>query len=215
MSRNVKIGLLMSLVAGAIATNAQANIIVSATYDDAAGSWDGSLFRARAAATGGINTSGSVARLDAPIGTASFAPGFVAGADSADLAIDLTSTPTSDPLVRDGSGTFTFTDVDGSTISGSIVGQWEDAGFAVFFNGALTNVVFSGGTFDGNTGSFLAPQGIFEGALTQLQLQQPANFFTSPYQNVPTGVTAQILPTPGAVALLGLGGLVAARRRRA
>jgi hypothetical protein len=213
MSRTMKMSLVLSLVAGALATSAQANIVVSATYDDAAGSWDGSTFRARAVSGGGLNTAGSVARLEAPIGTASFAPGFVGGADSADLLIELTSTPTMDPLVRDGTGTFTFTDVDGDTISGTISGTWNNETFAVFFNGTLSNVTFSGSTFDGNTGSFLSPAGIFEGALTQLQLSPPANFFTGNYDRVPTGVTAQIIPTPGALALLGLGGLVATRRR--
>jgi hypothetical protein len=213
MSRTMKMSLILSFVAGAIATSAQADIVVSATYDDASGSWDGTTFRARAVSGGGLNTSGSVARLEAPIGTASFAPGFVAGADSADLLIELSSTPTIDPTLRDGTGTFTFTDVDGDTISGTISGTWEDQGFAIFFNGALSNVVFSGSTFDGNTGSFLSPAGIFEGALTQLQLSPPASFFTGNYDRVPTGITAQIIPTPGALALLGLGGLVAGRRR--
>lgn len=213
MSRTMKMSLVLSLVAGALATSAQANVIVSATYDDSSGSWDGSTFRARAVSGGGLNTSGSVARLQDPTGVAAFAPGFVAGSDAADLRIDLSSTPTMDPTLRDGTGTFTFTDVDGDTISGVISGTWENQGFAIFFNGDLSNVVFSGSTFDGNTGSFLSPVGIFEGALTQLQLSPPASFFTSNYDRVPTGITAQIIPTPGALALLGLGGLVAGRRR--
>jgi hypothetical protein len=52
-----------------------------------------------------------------------------------------------------------------------------------------------------------------DGALTQIVFGA-GSFFTTDFVNAATGVTAQIVPAPGALALLGLGGLVAGRRRR-
>jgi benzoate membrane transport protein len=40
------------------------------------------------------------------------------------------------------------------------------------------------------------------------------SFFGGDFSNAQTGLTAQIVPAPGALALLGLGGLVAGRRSR-
>ncbi|MFA6044003.1 MAG: hypothetical protein WC718_03375 [Phycisphaerales bacterium] len=208
--------LVLAGVAGLSASAAFANPIVSATYNDLSGSWNGTTFTAAAVDAGALRSSGSVARLVAPIGTADFQPGFVSGANPADIVVTLSSTPTADPDTRDGVGSFTITDADGSTITGNINGQWFNGFTAVFFNGALSNVLFNGASFDGtNSGSFstLFGGGVYDGALTQLQLQN-TNFFTSSFDSVPTQESLQITPTPGALGLLGLGGLAMARRRR-
>ncbi len=204
-----------------MAAGAMAQPIASATYFDLSGNWNGALFTAFATAQPGLNSSGSVARLVSPVGTADFQPGFVAGANPADFSLALTYIP-GGPGIGIGAGSFSITDADGSTMTGSISGLWIDDSAnnpgQVFFNGALSNVTFSGATFDGtNGGSFSTLFGgtpPYDGAITQLFLSPPGNFFTSPFSDVNTGVTMQILPAPGAMALLGLGGLIATRRRR-
>ncbi len=208
--------LVIAGVAGLSASAAMANPIVSATYNDLSGAWNGSSFVARAVDTNTLRTSGSVARLVSPIGSADFQPGFVSAANPADIVVTLSSTPTADPDTRDGSGTFVITDADGDTISGNILGQWFNGFGAVFFNGELSNVQFTGTTFNGTSGglfSSLFGGGVFDGAITQLELQN-SNFFTSNFSNVPTQESLQIIPAPGVLGLMGLGGLAIARRRR-
>lgn len=210
------------VAAGSIASVAAAQPMVSATYFDLSGDWNGALFTATAADTVALQSSGSVARLVAPVGTAQFFPGFVGDPDPADFFLSLTSLPTIDPDVRLGTGTFIITGDNGSTISGAISGEWiNDApGANVVFNGTLSGVTFVGDPFTGDTGGFSTVFGgtpPYDGAITQLFLTPPGgsgNFFTAPFAGVATGVTMQILPEPGALALIGLGGLVALRRRR-
>lgn len=204
-----------------MAAGASAQPIVSATYFDLSGNWNGALFTAFAAAQPGLNSSGSVARLVSPGGTADFEPGFVSGANPADFFLALSFIP-GGPGIGLGFGSFSITDADGSTMSGSINGLWVDDSAnnpgQVFFNGSLSGVTFAGATFDGtNGGSFSTLFGgtpPYDGAITQLFLSPPGNFFTSPFSDVNTGVTMQILPAPGALALMGLGGLIVGRRRR-
>jgi uncharacterized protein (TIGR03382 family) len=210
-----------AVAAGLFMTAGASAQIVSATYFDLSGNWNGSLFTANAAATAGLMSSGSVARLVSPTGTADFEPGFVAGANPADFNLSLTFVPAG-PGLGTGAGTFSIVDADGSSITGNISGLWIDDSAnnpgQVFFNGALSNVVFVGATFDGTlAGSFGTVFGgtpPYDGAITQLFLSPPGNFFATAFADVNTGVTMQILPAPGAMALLGLGGLAMARRRR-
>jgi uncharacterized protein (TIGR03382 family) len=54
---------------------------------------------------------------------------------------------------------------------------------------------------------------VFEGAIVNLVFGA-TDFFQTSFAERATGVTAQIIPAPGAMALLGLGGIVAGRRRR-
>jgi uncharacterized protein (TIGR03382 family) len=204
-----------------VSASALAQPMVSATYFDLSGNWNGVVFNAHAVDAGSLHSSGSVARLVAPVGTADFEPGFVSGANPADFSLTLTYVPAG-PGLGTGSGSFLIVDADGSTVSGLIDGSWIDDTAnppgQVYFNGTLSNVVFTGLSIDGtNGGSFSTIFGgtpPYDGAITQLYLAPPGNFFTAPFADVPTGVTMQILPAPGALALLGLGGLVAGRRRR-
>ncbi len=55
--------------------------------------------------------------------------------------------------------------------------------------------------------------GALDGAITNLTFLAP-DFFATSWSNISSQVTAQIVPAPGAVALVGLAGLVAGRRRR-
>lgn len=93
-------------------------------------------------------------------------------------------------------------------------------GNVLFFGGLVENVAFTDvsgdGTFDGNTGSFntdFSAFGPLTGALQRLELRVP-NFFTDDFSGSLAEVDAQFVPAPASLALLGLGGLAAARRRR-
>jgi hypothetical protein len=210
MSTSVKTFALVTVAALAGAANAQ---VISGTYDDLAGSWDGTTFTASAVDTASLHSHGNVARTVSPIGNAIFNPGFVSAADPANFTLSLTYVNIG-PGLGTGSGSFSVVDVDGSTISGSLSGFWIDGGSFVAFNGSISSVSITGGTFDGNTGSWINDLLIDGGAINQLYLVGPGNFFTSPYSDVPVNLTFQLTPTPGALAVLGLGGLVVGRRRR-
>ncbi|MGD9688453.1 MAG: MYXO-CTERM sorting domain-containing protein [Phycisphaerales bacterium] len=169
-----------------------------------------------------LRSSGDVTRLSSPNGTATFDTGFVSGADVANFHIEL-SILNNDGDFADGAGSFTITDLDGDTITGNIAGTWIRGGLnQTFFNGDLTSVVLTDngmadGLFNGNSGSFdlnLGFPGIFEGALVQLFLRPGAGFFDASFSEVSTQVSGEIVPTPGAVALIGLAGAAGLRRRR-
>jgi hypothetical protein len=211
------------------ASTASANVVlVSLRYDSLAGSYSTATqeFQARAADTATLRSTGAVSRLVGPTGTAQFEPGFVSGPSPADFQINVPAIPTGNPNIRLGvGGTFVATDADGDTISGSVNGTWINGGPGfIYFNGTLTNVIVTpngagpaNSSFDGtNGGSWgfdLPAPSPYEGAIVQLVFGAPS-FFTQDFADRATGVTAQLIPTPGALALLGLGGLLAARRRR-
>lgn len=208
-----------ALIAG-FAGAANADVIATLTYDDLAGSYRGDgptgVFSARAVSLPGVlQSSGATSRIVPTQGNADFAPGFVAGADPADFIITINTTVTG-PGTATGAGSFTATDIDGDTVTGTLIGDWTSAGAGIlFFNGALSNVLLNGQTFNGNTGSWdmnLPGQAPFDGAIVQLTFSG-SGFFDQNFENRATGTTLQIVPAPGALALLGLGGLAAARRR--
>lgn len=210
MSTRIKTFMLFAVAGLAGAANAQA---ISSTYDDLSGNWNGTTFTANAVDVGGLRSHGNVARNLAPTGNAIFNPGFVSGADPANFALSLSFVPAG-PGLGIGSGFFDVTDVDGSILHGDLNGFWIDGGAQVFFNGTISNVTISGASFDGNSGSWINDLLIDGGALSQLFLAGPGNFFSAPFADVPTNLTFQLTPTPGALAVLGLGGLVIGRRRR-
>jgi uncharacterized protein (TIGR03382 family) len=203
----------LGLLAGA--TSASAEVIASVTYDDLAGNFVSTgpgmgMFTARAVNTAQLQSTMTASRLVPVQSDAEFASGFVSAADPADIVISIaTNTGT-----LAGNGSFVVTDVDGDTITGNISGSWANLGIFLAFNGALSNVQFNGGTFNGNLGSFstlFAGGPPFDGAIVQLTT---ASGGFGGINNSTTGGTLQIVPSPGALALLGLGGLAAARRRR-
>jgi len=226
------------LAGAATAASGQTQPIATFSYNNMSGNYNAGLFTAFAAVGGATNTSGSVARNVVTTGTAVFMPGFFGGVDPADcqfnisvgnFGLDVNNNP-----VADGSGGFTLTDFNGDTVTGNITGVrgasnpqdgWGILGSSfIRFNGQLSNVIFHNNsgddTFNGNSGSFsmnfFGNHGAFPGTITFLRNAPNAatNFFNASFAGMPTGVNAQIVPTPGALALLGLGGLAAARRRR-
>ncbi len=205
------------LAATATVANAQAILTFGFTDVD-------SSFTASDGSFSGVSnaiTSGDVTRLVAPGGTAVFDPGFV-GTGASDFSFDLDVMLTGADTA-DGTGTFTIVDVHGETLTGDIDGEFSlIGGLSIGFLGTLTNVVFSDvsgdGTFDGPTsGSFgtdLPGGGPFSGAVVQLFLDDTGGFFDSDFDGISTQVSGLVVPAPASLALLGIGGLAATRRRR-
>lgn len=205
------------IAATAAVANAQA--ILTFGFTEVDGSFtasDGSFL-----GSSNASTSGDVTRLSAPGGTAVFEPGF-AGVGASDFSFDIDVMITG-AGTADGSGTFTITDVQGETLSGDLDGDFiELAPGVIAFNGLLSGVQFNDlsgdGTFDGPTaGSFstdLPGTAPYDGALVQLFLDGSGGFFDADFTGISTQVSGVVIPAPASLALLGLGGLAAARRRR-
>lgn len=207
--------------AGVAATAAVANAqaILTFGFTDVDGSFtaaDGSFAGASTA-----TTSGDVTRLSAPGGTAVFDPGF-AGVGASDFSFDIDVMITG-AGTADGAGSFSIVDVHGESLTGDLDGQFvELAPGIIAFNGLLSGVQFNDvsgdGTFDGPTaGSFstdLPGTAPYDGALVQLFLDGSGGFFDADFTGISTQVSGVIVPAPASLALLGLGGLAATRRRR-
>ncbi len=206
-----------ALASGAgLAQSALADAILTFGYTDLSGQYVGGVpggtFTARASSLGAIQTSGDVTRLQSPDGTASFNTGFEGALDLADAYFEIS--------------VFNKTAFsDGDTISGLIEGTWiRGSQGRTFFNGNLLNVILTDNgqqdnTFNGNLGGFQigglgGPAPELQGALVQLFIRTGVGFFDQPFFNNSTQVAGEIVPTPGAVALMGLAGLAGLRRRR-
>ncbi|MGD9688455.1 MAG: hypothetical protein AB7K52_04190 [Phycisphaerales bacterium] len=216
-------------VAG-VAQTTMADAILSFGYTDLSGQYVGDvlggLFTARASSLGAIQTSGDVTRLvPSGVGTATFNTGFEGGLDASDAVFNISVFDKTANRAM-GLGEFVLTDIDGDTISGTIDGIWvRGSQGRTFFNGNLRNVVLTDNglqdnTFNGNDGAFQisglgGPQPVLEGALVQLFIRTGVGFFDVSFFNNSTQVSGEIVPTPGAVALAGLAGIAALRRRRA
>ncbi|MBX3380058.1 MAG: hypothetical protein KF805_08170 [Phycisphaeraceae bacterium] len=171
---------------------------------------------------GGLQTDGSVSRLVPGAGQSKFAAGFKSLATFADFSINI-SFARINATSGTGAGSFTATDALGNTVSGSLAGVWSlQPTIGIAFNGTLSNVnITPNATFTGTDGSStnwntnLPSPAPYTGALTQLIFNGGAFFTDVDMQNVATQVSGQIVPSTGTLALFGLGGLVAGRRRRA
>ncbi len=218
-----------ALIAGAgLAQVAMADAILTFGYTDLSGQYVGGVpggtFTARASAVGAIQTSGDVTRLQSPNGDAVFANGFVGLPGLADAFFEI-SVENKTAFSATGLGRFVLTDLDGDTIDGVISGTWiRGSQGRTFFNGNLTEVaIHDNGAqddqFNGNTGSFAidnlgGPMPVLRGALVQLFIRTGVGFFDQSFFNNSTQVSGEIVPTPGAAVLAGLGGIAALRRRR-
>lgn len=227
MTNRSRFAIALAAVAGGI-TVANADVVLTLSYDDLSGSFDAgsSTFSAVAVDLGAnsLQSAGEASRIDGNPGSASFGVGFVSGADQSNFTLNLTVVPSIPNLLAFGIGGFTATDVDGDTITGNLDGNWiyDSINGFIFFNGTITNVFLNDNgaqddLFNGSQLGDFSMSGLgtepFEGALTQITFGA-ASFFGMSFNTAATGVTAQILPAPGSLALLGLGGLMVARRRR-
>ncbi len=182
---------------------------------------------------GGLQSEGRVSRNVATEGTAGFEPGFVTANPTAGFSITLSVNKTG-VGVGTGSGSFVITDADGDTVTGNVSdGAWNlnNTGFPfIAFQGTLSDVYFNDngiadGIFNGTDiplfsdnfamGGFPAAAP-YTGALVVLSFDINTFFSTdfSYADDIGAQVSGDIVPAPGALALLGLGGLVAGRRRR-
>lgn len=171
-----------------------------------------------------LGSSGDVTNFTGGTGqTASFGAGFAGLVSDADVQIAMTLvniTATS----ADATGSFTVTDDDGDTLSGSFDGQWTNTFGIGFFNGTVSSASFDasqGDSFFEGPGDpnnpqnrFAAPNADLFGGFSILT-ELPEWFGQS---DGFSGASAQadgiLIPAPGAIALVGVGGLMAARRRR-
>lgn len=223
---------IVALAGLAVGGVASASVVVTFDYNDLDGDYTATsatsgTFQAFAADLPAFRSSGTVSRVIPTTGDAVFEPGFWPGTTQADALFEISvnkALPTS--TTATGSGVFFLLDANGDQITGNISGNWTDTGTFIVFDGALSNVTFvnfSGDlTFNGSdpsstNWSFADLIGtIYSGAVVTLSFDPAGfgSFFSTSFSNVATGVDGQIIPAPGALALLGLGGLVAARRRR-
>lgn len=208
------------------AGTASADVIATFGYTDLNGSYtatdaNGGVFTAVASDLPGLSTSGDVTRNAAPGGTAEFDAGFMSLGTLADAVINLSVNITGVNQAT-GAGTVVLTDVDGDTMTADIAGDWISPGFGVvFFSGLLNNVFFNDngvgdGTFNGITGGFdmdLPGTPPYIGAFSQLYIRFNQGFFTSNFTGQTVSADGQIVPAPGALALVGVAGLFARRRR--
>lgn len=211
---------------GGIASTASADVVLTFGFTDLSGQFTrdnpgpGGQFSARAVDNAVLRSAGDVSRIVAPFGTAVYDDGFVSGLDPSDVVLSISVfNVLGGPIpTADGIGGFTITDVDGDTISGDIDGLWLLLSGGVYFNGNLSNVVITSddGSFDGPAGGSVATAdlGTLEGANTVLFTNPVGGWWDESFREVSTQFSGELLPTPGAMALLGLGGLVATRRRR-
>jgi hypothetical protein len=167
-----------------------------------------------------LASQGDVSRLNLPSpGSATYLPGQAAGRVTVDLLVTGILANTAN-----GAGFVEIFDVDGDTLRADINGQFLSNGLAVFFNGSLTNVAWTDngpldGTFNGPGGgsiplSFSPAPPPYLGAIVQLYIGDVNNFFVNNFSGISTQVSGVVVPAPSALALLGLGGLIAGRRRR-
>jgi hypothetical protein len=210
----------------AFAGTASADVISTFGFTDLNGSYAPinatmGTFTAVADSVGAIQTGGDVTRNAGPGGTAQFDTGFMSMATSADVQITLDVLKTGS-TEGTGSGTLVITDVDGDTITATIDGLWQSPGFGVvFFSGLMEEVYFNDngaadGTFNGISGSFdmdLPGNPPYLGAFSQLYIRFGGGFFGSAFTGQTVSADGQIVPAPGALALVGIAGLVSRRRR--
>jgi uncharacterized protein (TIGR03382 family) len=215
----------------ALAGAANADVIMTLTYDDLGGTYAASsatsgMFNARAVSTNRLRTQGNVSRVD-PDETALFDTGFLnLGSNPSNFEVNISVLKASaGATTATGGGSFVATDVDGDTITGDLEGNWiQIAPGFIAFNGTISGVRLNDngevldGTFNGNAGTSmnmdLPGEAPYMGALVSLVFGR-TDFFTRTFETPQaTGLTAQIIPSPGAIALAGAGGLVLRRRRK-
>jgi hypothetical protein len=199
MTNRSRFAIALAVAAGAFTGVANADVILTATYDDLAGSYTSTgpntgNFTAVAVNNGpmGLQSAGEVSRTDGNPGNASFEVGFATNGSMAAFVLNCSFVRdgTFPGILGSGTGNFVATDADGDTISGIITGTWvfDVVNSFIYLNAGLSNVRVNdnlpqdgtfNGTQPGNPGSFQIGdfRNLFlEGALTQITFGV-GNFF--------------------------------------
>lgn len=206
----------------ALCASASAGVILTFGFTELSGTYtaadaNNGLFTAIAVNNANLSSEGDVTRLLPPgDGTAAYDHSFYGSSFGglADVAFNISRTGTT------GAGTFTVTDTDGDTITGTLSGEWIALGGATFFNGVIGGqFVTNGGDNAFNGASSIATSltpimGTLDGGVTILFTNANADFFGSSFAGVSVLTSANFVPTPGTMALLGLAAAFGARRNR-
>jgi uncharacterized protein (TIGR03382 family) len=216
-----RIAIMTVLAAGS--SFAAADIVASYSFTDLNGSYDAAsqAFTAFAQNDGDLSSGGDVSLLTGSKGTAQYDTGFL-GLGSANVEVQFevfNITPES----ADSGGIVSVTDADGDTLTAFVSGSWNilnPFGF-MFFNGTTTDFEFTDngdqdGSFDGVNGSFSLAgltDRLFDGAVSII-LQNPGGFSAGDFEGVSTQTDGILIPTPGVLAIAGLGLAGMARRRK-
>lgn len=218
--------LIAAVVVAAGAAVANADVVATWGFTDLHSSYNSTtgMVSAVAGSNSLIKTGGDVTRLIGPSSTASYDTDFKAAANPGmlDFQMNISVFGKAGTLAF-GAGNVIITDFNGDTLTADISGVWL-GGFggpdAINFNGGLTNVMFNNtsgdGSFDGSQGSFsmnFDGQPLI-GATVAVTIASGAGFFDSDFREVSMQSSGEIIPSPSAFALLGLGGLTVSRRRR-
>jgi hypothetical protein len=202
------------------AASASAGVILTYGFTELNGSYTAAdasngTFTATAVNNSALQSEGDVTRLLAPgDGTAAYDHGFFGAAfgGAANVSMTLSRNGTA------GAGVFSVTDFNGDTLSGTLSGDWIFLGGATFFNGTISGIFSNpNGSFDGASvpaTSFTSLMGSLDGGVTILFTTADFSFFAHDFSGVSVLTSANFVPAPGAMALVGVAGLVAGRRRR-
>lgn len=209
--------LLTLAIAGTTAGLASGGIVATFGFTEVSASFDLSTGQFMAVST--PDTSGDVSGFNGGVSTALFGPGFSGGATFASFELSMDITSSDGVSAQASNGSFSIVDADGDVLFGSFAGTWNQISGFAFFSGIVDSAQFDGsdgdGVFNGpDGGSFANPSGMLSGALSMLMFQMGDSLFQSSFENRVASVDGVLVPTPGALAILGAAGLVATRRRR-
>jgi hypothetical protein len=217
----MKTTLLTAAVIAGAAVSASAQTILSFGFTDLAGGYNVAtgVYSAVGVATPQLSTAGNVNRHIDPVATAMYDPGTAANRVSITLTVS--------NIVgnnANGVGSLFIEDADGDRFVANVSGTFSLTSPAVFFNAMLSDIGFVPGPttnnlFNGPSGgsfplTFAPAQPPFQGATMLLYFDTPGTFFAQSFENRPTQLQGAVIPAPAAGLALGLGALVAVRRRR-
>jgi uncharacterized protein (TIGR03382 family) len=164
-------------------------------------------------------TGGNVLRDAGLSGTADFLAGFLGQPDPGNVTVNL-SYLNSGPGIGTGAGSIVVTDATGDTMTVPVAGTWSITGSFIQYTGIVTGASFANNSLDGlfngsSGGSFgFTDLGLLNGQAVTLVFNNLGTGLTASFANANTGINGKLIPTPGALALLGLAGAAMGRRRR-
>ena len=197
---------------------AQASLVSTFGFTDLNASWDGQTFHALS--LGSLPTGGDVTDHTGAPSSATFESGFIGVQNLADVTFRMDLSNITANSADATSGRIVIRDQDNDVLSGSFEGTWSyQFGFG-FFDGYISSASYNdagNGLFEGTdgTGGWATPDGEYIGAISFL-VEMPEWFSDAANIELLNASADGMLvtPTPSSIAMLGLGGLLASRRRR-